>query len=65
MSVSENFENFYRKLHLSDDDEANKTQRFHMITKRLNIDFYSSYSDTNNKCKILSLPLYPSILLIK
>lgn len=48
MGVAENFENFYKELHLSDTDETNKTQRFHSITKRLKIDFYSSYSDTNH-----------------
>lgn len=48
MSVSENFEKFYKQLHLSNEDESNKTKRFHAITKRLNIDFYSSDSDTNH-----------------
>lgn len=46
MGVAENFETFYKKLNLSEDDERNKTIRFHSITKRLNLDFYYSDSDT-------------------
>ena len=48
MGVAEYFENFYKELHLSGTDEANKTARFHSITKRLNIDFYYSSSDSNH-----------------
>ena len=35
MGVAENFETFYKKLNLSEDDERNKTIRFHSITKIL------------------------------
>ena len=45
MGIAENFENFYKKLHLSDEDETSKSVRFHSITRRLNFDFYSLYSD--------------------
>ena len=46
MSVSDYFESFFKNLHLSPENEKLKSDRFHAITKRLNIDFYNSESDT-------------------
>lgn len=48
MNVASCFESFYKELHLSNEDENNKTSRFHTITKRLNQTFYDSISDTNH-----------------
>lgn len=48
MSVFDFFDSFYKNLHLSSSDEENKISRFHSIVKRLNIDFYGSFSDTEH-----------------
>ena len=48
MGIAEYFETFNKQLRLSDEKEALKSKRFHVITKRLNQDFYGSDSDTTH-----------------
>lgn len=46
MSISEKFSTFCSNLRMSQATVDNVSTRYKQITKRLNIDFYNSYSDT-------------------
>lgn len=46
MDIGSCFKNFCDKLKLSNGDETLKTSRFHSITKRINLDFWGTDSDT-------------------
>ena len=46
-SCAIDFSNFIANLKLSDVNEFNKTQRFHNIVKRLNLDFRGINNDTS------------------
>ena len=46
ISVSEDFSRFCKNLRMSEHTVSNVRNRYHMITKRINQDFWSSQSDT-------------------
>lgn len=48
MSVSENFKIFCSNLKMSSNTVNTIQNRYHQITKRINLDYYNSSSDTNN-----------------
>lgn len=48
MSVSENFKLFCSNLKMSNSTINSIQNRYHQITKRINLDYYNSSSDTNN-----------------
>ena len=51
-SVSDLFENFCKDIRISEDDNEKIINRYHQITKRINIDYYNSNSDTNHSLYI-------------
>ena len=51
-SVSDLFENFCKEIRISEDDNDKIINRYHQITKRINIDYYDSISDTNHSLYI-------------
>ena len=48
MSVSDYFSEFCKNLKMSDTVVSNIQSRYKQITKRINIDYYNSTSDTNH-----------------
>lgn len=48
MDIADYFSTFTSNLRISKDDVSKISDRYKQITKRLNIDFYSSYSDTKH-----------------
>jgi predicted nucleotidyltransferase len=48
MSVSDYFQTFCTNLRMSDNTVSTIQTRYHQITKRINIDYYGSTSDTNH-----------------
>ncbi len=48
MSVAENFQKFCLNIRISNLNVLEITKRYKRITKRLNIDYYSSFSETNH-----------------
>ena len=52
MSVSTKFENFCENIRISDSDNQKIINRYHQITKRINLDYYNSDSDVNHSLYI-------------
>lgn len=52
MSISTKFENFCKNIRISDSDNQKIISRYHQITKRINLDYYNSDSDTNHSLYI-------------
>lgn len=48
MSVSDNFQTFCSNIRMSSDTVSKIRDRYHQITKRINIDYYGSTSNTNH-----------------
>lgn len=48
MSVSENFEQFCRNLRMSNETTTTIQRRYRQITKRINLDYWGSTSETNH-----------------
>lgn len=48
MSISENFKMFCSNLRMNSEDISKVQYRYHMITKRINMEYWSSISDINN-----------------
>ncbi|EOU2112672.1 SMODS domain-containing nucleotidyltransferase [Clostridium perfringens] len=48
MSVNSNFESFCNNLRISDNKISDIRNRYHQITKRINIDYWTTSSDTNH-----------------
>lgn len=48
MSVSDNFKSFCSNLRMSDNTVEVIQARYHQIIKRINIDYYNSYSDSSH-----------------
>ena len=43
MSVSTKFENFCENIRISDSDNQKIINRYHQITKRINLDYYNNF----------------------
>lgn len=52
MSVSTKFKNFCENIRISDSDNQKIINRYHQITKRINLDYYNSDSDVNHSLYI-------------
>lgn len=52
MSISDIFENFCKSIRIPATDNEKIINRYHQITKRINLDYYNSSSDTNHSLYI-------------